>query len=147
MTEKDHEVQHDEWRELSMPGDVREAQIEGLRAMVAADGRQRGRWRVAVFAAAACAGLIALGATGWALTHAGSPSVTVHCALNGRDAAHTVSDDLGMSKAQAFSLCGVDDDKAFNAYSPVACRDADGQIWVWRDAEHATCPTGMTPLN
>ena len=147
MIDREPSDQEREWCDLALPGDVREAQLKNLRAMVSSESAPS-LWRFAAIASAAAVAVIAgAGLAWWGVSMQAPSSITVHCSIQSHDATLSVDAASSIGSATAFDLCGVKNKPDFNLDSPIACVDEDGAIWVWRDSSHTVCPTDMRRLD
>ena len=147
MIDREPSDQEREWCDLALPGDVREAQLKNLRAIVSSESASS-RWRFATFVSAAAVAVIAgAGLAWWGVSMQAPSSITVHCSIQSHDATFSVDGASSIRSATAFDLCGVKDNQDFNLDSPIACVDEDGAIWVWRDSSHTVCPADMRRLD
>jgi len=147
MTDREPNDQEREWCDIALPGDVREAQLKNLRAMVSSESAPSLRRFAAIASAAAVAVIAGAGVTWWVVGMQAPSSITVHCSIQSPGATFSVDGASTIGSATAFDLCGVKDNQDFNLDSPIACVDEDGAVWVWRDASHTVCPTGMRRLD
>jgi len=147
MTDREPNDQEREWCDLALPGDVREAQLKNLRAMVSSESAPSLRRFAAIASAAAVAVIAGAGVTWWVVGMQAPSSITVHCSIQSPGATFSVDGASTIGSATAFDLCGVKDNLDFNLDSPIACVDEDGAVWVWRDASHTVCPTNMRRLD
>lgn len=146
MSEREPHDQQGEWCDLALPGDVREAHLRNLRAMVASESAPSRRRIAALVSAAAVAAIAGVGLAWWVVNMRASSSITVHCSIHAQEATLSVDGASTVGSTTAFDLCGVKDNEEFNLHPPIACVDVDGAIWVWRDSSHSVCPTDMRRL-